>query len=70
MHHIADIEDRYPPRDARITTTLPLRPDDHRRLGQLALDLGLPRASIVRRALVAAGVLPATDTTNPEAAGE
>ena len=54
---LAEIEDRDPSRDNRITTSLALRPEDHLRIAKLALDLGLDRASLVRRALVIAGVL-------------
>jgi len=55
---IADVADRYPPMDRRVVTTLALLPEDHRALAQLALDLGLDRAGVVRRALVLAHVLP------------
>jgi len=59
--NIAATPDRYPPKGERITTTIALLPQDHRRIAQLGLDLGLDLSSIVRRCLVIAGVLPAHD---------
>jgi len=56
---LADVEDRYPPRDRRIKTSLALLPEDHRALALLSLDSGIDQQSLVRRALVVAGVLPA-----------
>jgi len=69
--NIASVADPYPERSRRVSTSLALRPEDHKILGQLSLDTGIDRASIVRRALVLAGILPAADVpiATTEAAG-
>ena len=58
---LLNVPDRRPRVGDRVGTTLRLRPGDHRLLGQLALDLGICKQSIIRRCLVIAGVLPAEE---------
>lgn len=58
---LASTPDRHPPRERRVVSTLPLLPEDHHRLAQLALDLGIDRQQLVRRALIVAGVLPSEE---------
>lgn len=61
---IINIADPYPARSSRITTSLALRPEHHLHIARVALELGCDRASLVRRALVASGLLPGVDASN------
>jgi hypothetical protein len=60
---IVDIPDPYPERARRITTSLALRPEDHLHIARLALELGVDRSSLMRRGLVASGLIPSTPST-------
>jgi len=74
LHTIINLADPYPERTRRITTSLALRPEHHLHIARLALDLGLDRASLIRRGLVAAGLIPtaaaAVDGNHSEVEGE
>ena len=65
---IIEIADPYPERARRITTSLALRPEDHLHIARMALELGIDRSSLMRRGLVASGLIPTADTEQ-EAAG-
>lgn len=68
---LATVLDPYAERSRRVTTSLTLRPEDHLRVAHVALDLGLDRSSLMRRALVASGLIPGVDASSlaMEAAG-
>lgn len=58
---IAGTPDRYPPIDRRVSTTLRLLPEDLHTIAFAALDTGIDRASLIRRALVVAGLIGRED---------
>ncbi len=70
---IIDIPDPYPESARRITTSLALRPEDHLHIARMALELGIDRSSLMRRGLVASGLIPSTPSTevvHPRTPGE
>ena len=67
MHPIAMVADCRPPTTQKIRTSLGLSPEMHLAVGHLALELGIPREEVFRRALVLAGVVPADPQHQEEA---
>lgn len=66
-HPIATVADCRPPTTQKIRTSLGLSPEMHLAVGHLALELGIPREEVFRRALVLAGVV-ASNREQPEEA--
>lgn len=54
---IVSTPDRYPPIDRRVSTTLRLLPEDLHAIAFASLDTGIDRASLIRRALIVAGLI-------------